>query len=147
MARANKYEILEEPQIEAVVRQLTTLPGLVAAFLHGSAVKGRLRAESDIDIALLFQEQSPSASFLLELAVDLETCVGRPVHLGVLSCDSLIYATEVYRHGRELFCVDEELKDRFFMRMLSAYADFNRARREVLNAYLIREDDGGYSAE
>lgn len=137
-----------EQQLKALAGRLKSLSGLVAAYLHGSGARGRLRPESDLDIALLFEAERPSASILLDLAVDLEPVIGRTLHLGVLSCENLIYATEVYQHGRELLCLDEALKDRFFMQLLSSYADFNHARREVLDAYLVREGDSdGYSAE
>ncbi len=138
----------DEKQLEILVERLKSLPGLVAAYLHGSGARGRLRPESDLDIALLFMGDRPSASVQLNLAADLEAVVGRAVHLGVLSGKNLIYATEVYRYGRELLCLDETRKDDFFMQLLSAYADFNHARREVLDAYLVREEDvDEYSAE
>ncbi len=137
-----------EQQLEMLVGRLKSLPGLVAAYLHGSGARGRLRPESDLDIALLFMGDRPSTAVLLDLAVALESVVGRAVHFGVLSNNNLIYATEVYQHGRELLCMDETLKAHFFMQLLSAYADYNHARREVLDAYLVREGDtDGYSAE
>jgi len=136
----SELPISKQLQHELMAR-LEVLPGLVAAYLHGSATKGRLRKESDLDIALLLAENRNSGANLSQLGADLELIVGRPVHLGVLSLDSLIYAAEVYQHGWELICLNREQHDRFFMRLLSTYADYNFARREVLSSYLVRESD------
>jgi len=136
----SELPISKQLQHELMVR-LEVLPSLVAAYLHGSATKGRLRKESDLDIALLLAENRNSGANLSQLGADLELIVGRPVHLGVLSLDSLIYAAEVYQHGWELICLNREQHDRFFMRLLSTYADYNFARREVLSSYLVRESD------
>jgi len=135
-------------QLTAIANRLRALPDVVAAYLHGSAAKERLRPDSDIDIALLFGGSGPSHFDLLDLSADLEIITGRPAHLGILSLEQLIYATEVHQHGKELFCLDEGCRDLFFMRMLSAYADYNYARREVLDTYLVRENDSDeYSSE
>jgi len=135
-------------QLSAITESLGSLPGLAVAYLHGSAARGRLHPASDLDIALLFNGPAPLTNKLLSLSADLETIAGRPVHLGILSLENLIYATEVYRHGKEIFCRDEDCRDLFLMQMLSAYVDYNYARREVLDAYLIRENDSDeYTAE
>ncbi|NCP04578.1 MAG: nucleotidyltransferase domain-containing protein [Deltaproteobacteria bacterium] len=136
----SEFPVSKQLERELLAR-LAALPGLVAAYLHGSATKGRLRKESDLDIALLLADEKDSADDLAALGADLEVIVGRPVHLGVLNLDRLIYATEVYQHGCELICLNREEHDRFFMRLLSAYADYNFARREVLSSYLVRESD------
>lgn len=138
----------DEQKIALLGDRLSRFPGLVCAFLIGSGARGRLRPQSDLDVALLFRDRPPATEELLGLAAELESLAGRVVHLGVLSCDNLIYATEVYQGGRELFCLDEDFRDTFFMQLLSAYVDFNYARRDVLEAYLVREDAvDEYSAE
>jgi len=107
-----------------------------AAYALGSAVTGRLRADSDIDIALL---SVPGCSFsqldLLHLRSQLGTCCSRPVDLGILSTKNLIYAKEALLHGQCLFCKDQYFHDLFVATALGLYLELRTARREVEYAY------------
>ena len=134
--------------LHSLTLELQGCDQIVAAFLHGSAARGGLRPDSDVDVALLLKPgQKLPTQVLLSLAVNAEKILGRKLHLGLLSLDNLIFATEVYQNGRELFCREPELRDRFFMDLLSRYVEFNRARQVVLDAYLIKEGENEYSAE
>jgi len=109
---------------------------ICAAYLHGSAVKGRLRATSDFDIALLLIPGSHLSSFArLELAAHLEEVLGRPVDIGILTTKNVIYAKEVAWGGLLLFTRDQLASDRFIAQALSMYSDLQSNRREVLQAY------------
>ena len=56
-----------------------------AAYVLGSAVTGRLRTGSDIDIALLpAPDRSLSQMDVLHLHSELGTCCPRPVDIGIL---------------------------------------------------------------
>jgi len=46
-------------EIEALQQRLSGYPEIMAAYLFGSAVTGKLNPMSDIDIAILLQEQTP----------------------------------------------------------------------------------------
>jgi len=109
---------------------------ICAAYLHGSAVKGRLRATSDFDIALLLVPgQEFSVLARLELAANLECVLGRPVDLGILSTRNIVYAKEVAAAGQLIFTRNKLASDRFIAQALSMYSDLQSSRREVLEAY------------
>ncbi len=115
---------------------LENMQGLAAAFVHGSFAKGRMRPQSDIDVALLpYPGKHPSSLSLLRLAGELEDKTGYPVHFGILSSDNLIFAREVISCGQEIFCHDPNYWAERRMHFLSMYADFNISRKPVLEAY------------
>ena len=109
---------------------------VAAAYLLGSAVRGALRPDSDIDIALLpVRGRVVSSEDRLSLAADLEEIAGRPVDVGVLSTANLVYAKEAVAHGVVILERDRTVRARFAMLVLSMYASLQESRREVLHAY------------
>lgn len=127
---------LPSVQIDAAIGLLRAVPEICAAYLHGSAVKGGLRPDSDVDIAvLLFPGRSLEPAMRLELASELEAVLGRTVDLGLLSSANVVYAREVFGHGRLLFTRSEFHSARFQAQTLSMYVDLQLSRREVLEAY------------
>ena len=127
---------LEESALEAAVNRLRREDKIVAAYLLGSAEEGRLRPDSDVDIALLMER---GATFTgrerSDLAADLEDLVGLPVDLGILQTGNLVYAKEAVARGKLLFERDRIARARFAMLILSMYASLQETRREVLHAY------------
>lgn len=127
---------LSEQQLEAAKRRLQKESAICAAFLHGSAVQGCLRPDSDVDISLLLKpHMNIPPQHRLSLTGELESLFGRPVDLGILSTNNLVYAKEVIKQGQELFTENSFFSERFFSVCLSMYADLQQDRKEVLHAY------------
>lgn len=109
---------------------------IAAAYLMGSAVSGRLRADSDIDIALLLFEGQPIAvQERLKLAADLQQQVKRPVDLGVITSGNLVYAYEAMMRGQRFFTANRDVADATETRLLGCYFQLRHDRREVETAY------------
>ncbi|WP_051564347.1 type VII toxin-antitoxin system MntA family adenylyltransferase antitoxin [Desulfovermiculus halophilus] len=107
-----------------------------AAYALGSAVTGRLRGDSDLDIALLpTQGRSFSQMDLLHLSSQLRAYCSRTVDIGILSTHNLIYAKEALLQGECLFCKDQYFHDMFVATALGLYLELRTARREVEHAY------------
>jgi len=122
--------------LDAVRRLLHRHVEVDAAYLLGSAVTGRLRPDSDIDIAILPRRDSAfSLMDRLTISAELGGMFGRTVDLGVLTHANLVYAKEAVAHGRLIFDRDHGTTARFAMLTLSMYAALQEARREVLRAY------------
>lgn len=120
----------------AVVRYLAQDDKIAAAYFLGSGAEERMRADSDVDIALLpVQGKHFTAPERLHLAADLTNLTGRPVDLGILQTGNLVYAKEAVTRGRVIFDRDHAVTTRFAALVLSMYADLQENRREVLNAY------------
>jgi predicted nucleotidyltransferase len=127
---------LDEPMLNQVVEVLTHVPGLCAAYLHGSSLSGELHTDSDVDLALL-----PMPGNLLKplerlaLSSELESILHRPVDLGILSIRNLVFCKEVICKGKRLFAQDRLASDLFAAHALSMYAELQQQRKEVLDAY------------
>lgn len=127
---------LDTALLEAVASHLSRHAHVAAAYLLGSAAEGRLRSDSDVDIAVL--PVTPDGLPLLDrlhLAAELGSIVAREVDLGVLTTRNLVYAKEAITRGRLIFDRDHLVTARFEMYALSMYASLQEARREVLRAY------------
>ena len=127
---------LTPDQLTEAAARIARCPEILAAYLHGSAVKGGLRADSDVDIALLLRTQQhlPPAD-RLSLAADLASIFGREVDVGLLSANNVVYASQVAAYGRLLFTHDRAASDAFIAHSLSAYAQLQVDRAPVLTRY------------
>jgi predicted nucleotidyltransferase len=133
---SNHAAVLEPALLRRLVARLEKEEHLAAAYLLGSAVRGALRPDSDLDIALLpVHGRVIAGEDRLSLAADLEDLAGRPVDVGVLSTANLVYAKEAVAHGRVMFERDRAARAHFAMLVLSMYASLQESRREVLHAY------------
>jgi predicted nucleotidyltransferase len=127
---------LDATTLAAIASHLSGQRHVAAAYLLGSAAEGRLRPESDVDIAVLpvAPDGLPLAD-RLSLAAELSRIAGREVDLGVLTTRNLVYAKEAVTGGRLIFDGDHAATATFEMYALSMYASLQEARREVLRAY------------
>lgn len=133
---SNHAAVLEPDLLRRLVARLEQEEHLAAVYLLGSAARGALRPDSDLDFALLpVHGRALAAGDRLLLAADLEDLAGRPVDVGVLSTANLVYAKEAVAHGRVIFERDRAARARFAMLVLSMYASLQESRREVLHAY------------
>jgi uncharacterized protein len=109
---------------------------ILAAYLLGSAVTGRMRADSDIDLALLmFPGRRMGSLERGDLAAAIAFEIGRDVDIGMLESMNLVYAKEAILTGRRVFDRDPARTDVAETALLGMYAAFNEDRREVLDAY------------
>jgi len=87
-------------------------PNVIAAWLFGSAHKGTMRPDSDIDIGVLFA-QKPTLDELLDLSISVQNALGfDDVDLVVLNGASSVLRFEALC-GRSLFCRDLEARAGF----------------------------------
>ncbi len=115
---------------------LAAEPSLAAAYLFGSRVAGRARAESDIDLALLLDPASPRPdrkALLERWLAPLSRALRGDVHLLILNDASLVARMQVLRTGHLVYVGDGRILAEFRMYTLSDYLDFapylRRSRR------------------
>jgi len=129
-------ESLHQDAVRHAREILLSHPAVEAAYLLGSAAAGRLRPDSDVDVAILPRRSSVlSVEDRLTLMATLGRVFGCPVDLGLLSTSNLVYAKEAISRGRLLAERDHTVTATFAMDVLSMYATLQEARREVLRAY------------
>lgn len=112
--------------LDLLRRELPRLvPGLAAAYLFGSFGRGEERADSDVDIGLLYVAPPPSTlmgqPFLA--SQELETSLGRRVDLIVMNTAPVDLIHRILRDGVLLFQLDPSARIAFEVRARNEYFD------------------------
>lgn len=111
---------------------------IAAAYLLGSAATGKLRNDSDIDIALLpMDEKVIPLQSCLELAVELEEKLKRPADIGIITTKNLIYASEAILNGHRITTLQQNYTEMTETRLLGCYFTFRQDRKEVEESYRV----------
>jgi predicted nucleotidyltransferase len=105
----------------------------VAVYVFGSAAAGRLRPDSDLDLAILPADSMPVSS-LMDRKIELAEVLNRDVDLIDLSAANTVLRKEVIASGRLLYETDRVRREEFEMYALSDYARLNEERQPVLAA-------------
>jgi len=124
---------------------LAALPDTQAIYLFGSAAAGRMRNDSDVDVAVLLPHMRAKALgnlALSDLAFDLMKVLRRDVDLINLRLASTVLQKQVIEHGVVLFCADEYAREEFEMLTISFYQKLNEERAGILKS--LEEDKGVY---
>ncbi len=108
-----------------------TVPSLIALYRFGSAERGAVRPDSDIDLAILTQEALPELR-RFELAQDLAIQLHRDVDLVDLRSASTVMRMQILSTGTCLASQDEQARREFEMYAYSDYARLNEERRDIL---------------
>ncbi|HSA32762.1 MAG TPA: nucleotidyltransferase domain-containing protein [bacterium] len=131
-----EFPVIDVEPIEPLLKKERRI---LAAYLLGSAAKGTLRPDSDIDIALMFVPgKIMSGVERGELAAELSLLLHREVDLGVISSRNLVYARESILTGRRIFSRNDTVADLYAATLLGLYAQFHYERRGILHGYLAR---------
>jgi predicted nucleotidyltransferase len=85
--------------VDDLKRALAEGPPLRLAILFGSAVSGRARPDSDVDVGILPDDTDLPLHAELDLQSALERACGRPVDLVRLDRASTLLKWEAARHG------------------------------------------------
>ena len=131
---------------EALGRALAASPGVVSAYLFGSAAAGREHRESDVDLAVLLDRQVlPHAADRFELRLrlggQLPGIAGREVDVVILNDAPPQLVRRIMTEGRQIFVADAVADHAHLRTMLSRAADlepFLRRTRTVKLAALTR---------
>lgn len=121
---------LPDAVLERAVRCLTHGWDLDAVYLFGSAAARRLRADSDVDLAVLADEPL-AAPERLALTAELADIVRRDVDLVDLRRASTVLQAQVIARGQRLLVADASAAAWFEMRALKSYALLNEERAPI----------------
>jgi len=122
--------------LSAIEQEIDRDRRILSAYILGSALSGRMRPDSDLDIAILPVSGEPLAQVdIAELSASLSLSAERTVDVGVLSSHNLIYASEAILKGKRFFCRDTFQADLAVATLLGLTARFKFEREEIVNAY------------
>jgi predicted nucleotidyltransferase len=114
-----------------------SVPSLIALYRFGSAERGAVRPDSDIDLAILSQEALPELR-RFELAQDLAIQLHRDVDLVDLRSASTVMRMQILSTSTCLASQDERGRREFEMYVYSDYARLNEERREIIKGITKR---------
>jgi predicted nucleotidyltransferase len=119
----------ENIRIEEVALLLRPCPFIVAAYVFGSTVRGQAGPLSDLDIAILVNEQAPPTVDLLRvellLSYELQKHLNVPeVDLVTLNHQRLTMQHAILRTGWLIYDADPPYRIRFTQQVIQAYLDF-----------------------
>lgn len=106
--------------------------GAVIIILFGSAASGRMREDSDIDIAFL-SDKNMSECEVFEIAQELGNELGKDVDLIDLRKASTVFKANILGTGKIIYSADEKRKYEFQIRTFKEYSLLNEERKEILD--------------
>ena len=112
-----------------------SVPSLIALYRFGSAERGAVRPDSDIDLAILSQEALPELR-RFELAQNLAIQLHRDVDLVDLRSASTVMRMQILSTSTCLASQDERARREFEMYVYSDYARLNEERGELLKGIM-----------
>ncbi len=126
--------------IEKQIQQFfVNTPGLIAVYLYGSVVSGKIHAESDVDIAVLFQHSHmPAAMQIFEMQDTLAEELQKKVDLVCLNSVTPILQRQVLTKGKPLLVKDQHQLNLFVIKSNNMYHDLKMIRRPIEEAVLKR---------
>jgi predicted nucleotidyltransferase len=117
-----------EAILASIVRVAATSPEITAVYVFGSQAAGSARADSDVDLGVLYANRQP-----LETTLALEEAFGRATGRRVDLIDAAqaapFLALEIVR-GERVFCRTREAADRFELYVLRRAGDLLPFERE-----------------
>lgn len=98
----------------------------------GSAAKGELRPDSDIDLVFMNETYySPYQVFVI--GEELACILGRNIDLINFHQASTVFQAQIVATGEIIYCTDELKKDRDFMIAYKKYARLNEERQVIID--------------
>ncbi|MCG8530711.1 MAG: nucleotidyltransferase domain-containing protein [Desulfovibrionales bacterium] len=133
---------MEDTQLMKKVSDvLAAYPEIQLGVVFGSAVSGTMRADSDVDVAVLGQE-SLSLSLRLELITELSLAVGREVDVVDLYSAHGVILRQVLTKGIAVLERTKRGRAALMKRMLFDQSDMEPYRRRMTEVRLQRGFNG-----
>ncbi|MFW5690161.1 MAG: type VII toxin-antitoxin system MntA family adenylyltransferase antitoxin [Spirochaetota bacterium] len=131
----------ESTELDAIVERLRgaleRFPGVAFAYLFGSAVSGRLREDSDLDVAVYLDsgaalevESDRSVEGEADVQIAAERATDRNVDLLVLNRAPATVCATAVTTGVAVLVRDEALRSRYLLAVTTTAADFEQTEHE-----------------
>ncbi len=122
---------LNQEQIQYINECLASRLDPFLIILFGSAAAGRLRTDSDIDLAFL-STRGARPYDLFMLAQVMAGKLGRDIHLVNLQHASTVLQCQVVSKGKVILDREPLRRQEFFVQVLKEYARLNEERSPIL---------------
>lgn len=132
-----KENCLSEEQLAKIKDFLQKKVEPYLIILFGSAAQGKLRPDSDLDLAFLSDYIVNDEDNFFN-AADLAEIIGRDVDLIDLSKASTVFKAQIIGKGKVIYSSDEYLRMTFAMTTFKEYAVLNEERQCILDRFKER---------
>ncbi|MBS0634305.1 MAG: nucleotidyltransferase domain-containing protein [Verrucomicrobia bacterium] len=125
---------------EKLTKILQSDSDIAAALIFGSMANGTANRDSDIDIALLYNQNSiPEPLDMLQFRQQLSDSMHQEVDIVLLNTASPIIAMQAVKNGQPLVMRNQKAYDAFEMRLITDYADVKQMREPFEKNILQRK--------
>lgn len=128
--------------VELIKEKLIEKTSAFLIILFGSAAAGKMRGDSDIDIAYL-SDKELSEYEVFSISQELAGLMGRDIDLIDLSKASSVFKANILGTGKIIYTADEKKRHDFQIRTLKEYCMLNEERKEILDR--VRERGSVYA--
>jgi predicted nucleotidyltransferase len=129
---------LSQETIDGISKFFSHKEKVLAVYLLGSAARGELRMDSDVDLAILpIGGLKISSLELFDLVGELGFQFRYDFDLGVMGSENLVYSKEAIFHGIAIYVRDEIETKKRVNTLLSMYYNFIEERKVIVDAYRI----------
>ncbi|MEO0115204.1 MAG: nucleotidyltransferase domain-containing protein [candidate division WOR-3 bacterium] len=103
-------------------------PEIIAAYIFGSLITGKVRKGSDIDIALICQENliKNQLTYRIAIITDLMSLLKRKVDVVILNSVNLLLRAQVFQKGLLIYESDSKERVSFQAKSMGLYYDYKR---------------------
>ncbi|NLM96954.1 MAG: nucleotidyltransferase domain-containing protein [Halanaerobiaceae bacterium] len=98
---------------------------IIFAYIFGSYVQGKVRTDSDIDIAIYLKDKMDIDDYL-EIKMQLSEACKKEVDLIILNDSTPLLKYQIYKNHILLFTRDKSIESRFKVKTLFEYTDMKR---------------------
>lgn len=131
------------PQIKKMIAAACVRePAVVAAYLFGSHAKGRHKRSSDLDIAILLNENEMRGFSPLKFITTLEKLSGYQVDVIILNNAGEVLKHEVRRDGILIFERSSKYRKQFEVKGRKFYEDFLHLHKNYVRKVLYGRNNG-----
>ena len=98
---------------------------IIFAYIFGSYVQGKIRTDSDIDIAIYLEKKIDAGTYL-EIKMSLTEACKREIDLIILNDATPLLKHEIYKNNILLFTRDKAVETSYKVKILFEYNDIKR---------------------
>src|SRR5690554_5732962 len=98
---------------------------IIFAYIFGSYVRGKVRVDSDLDIAIYLRDKMDINEYL-EIKMHLSEACKREVDLIILNDATPLLKYQIYKNNILLFTRDKSIETRYKVKALFEYSDMKR---------------------
>ena len=104
---------------------------IIAVMLYGSYAFGNEKTESDVDIAVLKNNESLTPEEKTKMMIDLMKLLDKNIDLVSFGDAPCVLQMQILKNGKLIICRDEKAYFQFQVRVIQEYLDLKKIRKPI----------------